>query len=165
MLLQKTIFSLIIILLIFGCEKEMTVAKEEKTIQIHTEMGVLDKLISLPKKPIAVKWSIDESSSQGSGNLTVLLEFTETDKKYLVENSKAFEKERNDKIDVDFYNNWLPEEAKKSIKTKTINGNYELIDIKALQPNLFNKTELSPYVNGSITPLNHGFILLSLYSM
>lgn len=68
-------------------------------------------------------------------------------------------------MDAVFYETWLPAESKESLKTELVNGSYELKNILALQPGLFAQTELSPYVNGSITPLSGGYILVSLYSM
>jgi hypothetical protein len=42
---------------------------------------------------------------------------------------------------------------------------YELSGVMALKPDLFTRTDLSPYVNGSVTPLSGGYILVSLYAL
>jgi len=165
--IRLKLFVLLIALLIFGCDEKMTVSTQQNTNlnQIHTDIGILNKLISLPKEPISVRWELDESPERDNGSLNVLLEFTNTDKKFILNNSDSFEKQQNDLINTVFYQNWLPEKSKKGIRTKAIKNNYELLNVIPLQPNLFNKTDLSPYVNGSITPLSNGFIFLSLYAM
>ena len=143
----------------------MPSSAEQLNKEIHTEIGVLNKLISLPTEPLSVKWDIEESKQSGNGSIRALLEFSKQDKQSILNKSSGFDNKSNDRIDEVFFDTWLPAEAKDGIEVKKINGVYELVGVMALQPNLFTQTKLSPYVNGSITPLAGGFILVSLYSM
>jgi len=45
--------------------------------EIHTEIGLLNKLISLPAEPLSVQWDIDESKQSLNGSIRALLEFSE----------------------------------------------------------------------------------------
>jgi hypothetical protein len=93
------------------------------------------------------------------------LEFSASDKVYILENSPQFDSISNDRISAEFYDTWLPDRAKNGIKKKAVHNMYELSGIVALKADLFTKTDLSPYVNGSITPLSGGYILVSLYAL
>ena len=109
---------LLIVIFIFGCDEKMPAATTQSSNQIHTEIGILNKLISLPKEPLSVKWELNESKETGTGYLNVLLEFNDGDKAYILNNSEAFETQRNDKMEMKFYRDWLPEKAKNDIETK-----------------------------------------------
>jgi len=152
-------------LILIGCDNKMPASSEQSTIQIHTEVGILNKLISIPAEPLSVKWEINESKERGTGSLRALLEFNEQDKQDILQKSTEFENKTNDRIDAAFFDTWLPAESKEGIETELVSGSYLLKDTFALQPDLFTQTELSPYVNGSITPLSGGYILIALYSM
>ena len=141
----------------------MPTSSEQPSKEVHTEVGILNKLISIPAEPITVKWEINESKETGS--LRALLKFKDEDKLHILKNSASFDKLENDTLDSESCEQWLPEDAKVGIETKKNGSAYTLIDVIAIQPNLFTQTELSPYVNGSITPLSGGYILVSLYSM
>ena len=152
-------------LILIGCDNQMPASSEQSNNKIQTEIGILNKLISIPAEPLSVKWEINESKERGTGSLRALLEFSVQDKLDILKKSNAFDNKTNDRIDANFYDTWLPAESKESVRTELVSGSYELKDILALQPDLFTQTELSPYVNGSITPLSGGYILVSLYSM
>lgn len=161
------IILLVLMTALLGCDKNMDskdIIPKEKSIS-NTKLGILPKLISIPKKPISVLWKLDESKSTNRGQLLALLKFTDDDQKYILSKSKEFEKNQNDTISKEVFENWLPDDAKTGIITKIKGDLYELTDIYALQPNLFTNTEVSPYVNGAITPLSSGYILISLYAM
>ncbi len=143
----------------------MPSSTEQLNIEIHTEIGILNKLISLPAEPLSVKWDLDESSQKGTGSLRALLEFNEQDKKNIIDKSEAFDNKSDDRIETKFFDTWLPAKAKEGINIEKVTEAYVLIGVSVRQPNLFTQTELSPYVNGSVTPLNGGYVLVTLYSM
>jgi hypothetical protein len=153
-----------IIFMLSGCDNTVSTT-EPMNITVYDELGILPKLISLPKQPLSVKWQVDESSERSTGSLRALLEFSAPDKAYILENSPQFDSISNDRINAEFYDAWLPDSAKTSIKTQAVDDMYELSGIVALKADLFTKAELSPYVNGSITPLSGGYILVSLYAL
>lgn len=109
--------------------------------------------------------AVDESSERSTGSLRALLEYSAADKAAILENSPGFDSKSNDRINAEFYDTWLPDSAKANIKTQPVDDMYELSGIMSLRADLFSKAELSPYVNGSITPLSGGYILVSLYAM
>jgi len=145
-----------------GCDNKMN-SKSEK-MNISHDMGLLPKLMSIPGTPLSVKWQLDESR-ENSGSLEALLEYSVEDKKYILDNSNKFENPSPDRINAEFYDSWIPKNAKKDIEVNKLDNVYELKEVIPLLPNLFTQTELSPYVNGSITPLAGGYIFISLYSM
>jgi hypothetical protein len=153
-----------LLMMLSGCDNTVSTI-EPKNIVVHNELGILPKLISLPKQPLSVKWQVDESRERNTGSLRALLEFSVKDKASIMENSPPFDIESNDRINAEFYDTWLPDTAKVNIKTEMVGEMYELSGITAHQADLFTKTDLSAYVNGSITPLSGGYILVSLYSM
>lgn len=153
-----------ILLILSGCDNTVSTTEPMK-LTSHDEIGILPKLISLPKEPLSVKWQVDESSENNTGSLRALLEFSAKDKATILENSPEFDSKSNDRINAEFYDTWLPDSAKANIKTQPVDDMYELSGIMSLRADLFSKAELSPYVNGSITPLSGGYILVSLYAM
>lgn len=153
-----------ILLILSGCDSSVSTT-EPMNITVHEELGILPKLISLPKQPLSVKWQVDESSKTNTGSLRALLEFSSEDKASILENSPEFDSKSNDRINAEFYDTWLPDSAKANIQTQAVGDMYELSGIMPLKADLFTSAELSPYVNGSITPLSGGYILISLYAM
>ena len=133
--------------------------------KMNTELGLLPKLISLPKQPNTVLWQLEEAPGRDSGSLTALLSFKETDYQYIVDHSPKTEANTNQIMPPEFYKKWVPESLRNTIKTSVNGDSLELLNIKSLQAELFTQSELSPYKNGSVTPLGNGFILVSLYSM
>jgi hypothetical protein len=154
-------FFILCVLLFSGCDNT---AEPTRPI-VHDELGILPKLISLPKQPISVKWQLDESPEKNTGSLRALLEFSPQDKVFILENSPKFDSKQNDRISIELFDAWLPERAKDSIEARLVDGMYELSGVMALKPDLFTRTDLSPYVNGSVTPLSGGYILVSLYAL
>jgi hypothetical protein len=167
MKLANCLVLLLVTLLLLGCEEDMeTEIKNEQVI--NTELGALPKLMSLPKIPEKVKWEIDENGENGdrdSGGLSALLYYTQENYDYIVNNSPSFESPGNVNLQADFYKKWVPRSLQESIKTIAKNDSFELVGVIPLQSGLFTKTELSPYVNGSVIPLGDGYVLVSLYSM
>lgn len=157
--------SLVLILLILlGCDN--TVSTTESTnITVNHELGILPKLISLPKQPLSVKWQVDETREKGTGSLRALLEYSAEDKTFVLESSPMFDNKTDDRINAKFYDTWLPDSAKENINIQLVDDMYELSGITPLRADLFTKTDYSPYVNGSITPLSGGYILVSLFAM
>ncbi|MGD9170800.1 MAG: hypothetical protein PVI97_12170 [Candidatus Thiodiazotropha sp.] len=151
-------------LILSGCDNTVSTT-ESMNIAVYDELGILPKLISLPKQPLSVKWQVDESAERGTGSLRALLEFSASDKAYILENSPQFDSISNDRISAEFYDTWLPDRAKNGIKKQAVDNMYELSGIEALKADLFTKADLSPYVNGSVTPLSGGYILVSLYAL
>jgi len=156
---------MITLLLLAGCDNNMSTLPEKSETKFHTEIGVLNKLISLPKDPITVKWKVNESRGSETGSLRALLKFKEEDQASIVNDSLSFDKEINDTVSAEIYEGWLTADAKAGLEATKEGERYTLNGVFSLQPDLFTKTELSPYVNGSITPLSGGYILVSLYSM
>lgn len=150
--------------MLLGCDN-MAETNESENKEIQIELGILPKLMSLPKQPVSVKWRLTENLEQGTGYLVALLKFKESDYKYIVDNSPPFENKINAKILIEIYDKWLPDDAKTGINNKFNRELYELIGIFGLKPNLFNKTQLSPYIHGEIIPLNNGYIWVELSSM
>ncbi len=169
MKIQAIVF-LLICMILFGCKNDSNRRNPSELDKfdynkIQTELGVLPKLMSLPKQPLSVKWNISENSKHGTGFLVALFKFLESDYKYILDNSHPFENKVNDRINIEYYDKWLPSDAKISIRTKTNGEVYELIGIFGFKPNLFTKTQLSPYIHGNIIPLNNGYIWVELYTM
>ena len=159
----KYLTILSVLLCMTGCDNKMNSSSKSEKINVSYEMGLLPKLMSIPGNPISVKWQVDESQ-ENAGNLVALLEYSSEDKKYILDNSNKFENPSSDRINVKFYDSWIPEDAKIGIEVKKLDKVYELTKVIPLLPNLFTQTELSPYVNGSITPLADGYIFIALYS-
>jgi len=147
-----------------GCENDMK-AEQVAVETMNTELGILPKLVSLPKQPDTVLWEIDEQEGQDNGSLVILLKFSEEDYAYIIGNSNEVDSRANDVMNIDFFRKWVPSTIRESINTVEKGDSYELQDIKQYKPDLFTNTELSPYKNGSVTALGQGYILVSLYTM
>lgn len=160
----RTILVVLICIILLGCDN-MAETNKSKNNEIQTELGILPKLISLPKQPVSVKWRLTENLERRTGYLVALLKFKESDYKYILDNSQSFENKINAKILIEIYDKWLPDDAKTCINVKFNGELYELIGIFGLKPNLFNKTQFSPYIHGEITPLDNGYICVVLASM
>lgn len=163
-LMRISIF-LFIIFILPGCDNNISTTTKTVNENIQYEMGVLPKLMSIPGKPFSVKWQIDESKERNTGNLVALLKYSDDDKNFIISNSKKYDNDSFDRIEAKFFDTWLPDAAKKSINIKKLDAVYELQGVVPMMPNLFTRTELSPYVNGSATPLSEGYILVLLYTM
>jgi hypothetical protein len=157
-------FFVFCVLLFSGCDNTVSTTEPTRPI-VHDELGILPKLISLPKQPISVKWQLDEHPEKNTGNLLALLEFSPQNKIFIIENSPEFDSKQNDRLRVELFDAWLPERAKDGIEVRVVDGAYELSGVRGFKPDLFTRTDLSPYVNGCITPLSGGYILVSLYAM
>jgi hypothetical protein len=149
---------------LMGCDQDMK-SEMGTNIKMNTELGMLPKLISLPKQPIKVLWQVDEEAGKDNGSLTALLLFKKADYEFVIANSPVTDGKVNDVMAVDFYEQWVPKELQSAINKETTEGGYELLDIKRRKPDLFTQAELSPFKNGSVTPLGQGYVLISLYAM
>ena len=156
---KHLVVTCLLLVLSVGCDNSGTAMKTEK----HNELGMLPKLLSLPRQPLSVKWTIEESTDRGS--LRALLQFSAADKTFILNNSPEFEIKTNDRLDAELFDSWLPEEARAEIETQRQGDEYELLGVVPLQPDLFTQNEMSPYVNGSVTPLGDGYVLVWLYAM
>ena len=152
---------LVIVTVIIGAcgDKDMA-----PTNLIHTELGILPKLISIPYDVISVKWQEPSSTERDAQNLLVLLQFSEVDALKIVENNPQM---LNSSIALPrvLYENWVPALAKHSIEFEQQGENFHLKNITVLEPNSFTKTQLSPFVNGKVYALPNGYFLIDLYSM
>jgi hypothetical protein len=161
-----TIYFIFASMLLMGCD-DMTENNKIKPESIHTEIGILSKLISLPRQPVSVKWKTERYHQDSS--LLALLKFKEVDYNYIVENSQTFGSKINRIMSPEIYDKWLPDDAKSGITVKPFSATgvtaYELIGITQLKANLFANRDLSPYLQGRITPLKNGYILISLSTM
>lgn len=160
----KYLTILSVLFCITGCDNKMNSSSKSEKINVSYEMGLLPKLMSIPGKPLSVKWQVGETR-ENSGNLVALLEYSVEDKQNILNNSNKFENPSSDSINAEFYDSWIPDAAKKGIEIEKMDDAYKLKEVIPLLPNLFTQTELSPYVNGSITPLADGYIFVALYSM
>ncbi|THB68709.1 MAG: hypothetical protein D6B27_02045 [Gammaproteobacteria bacterium] len=159
------LISFVFFLLFSGCDNDMENGNNQP-IKTETELGILPKLISLPKQPLQVKWEIDEQKSTNAGSLIALLQYSISDYNSIIKNSLPFEANIKERMESAFYKKWVPREIRETINTVPVDNNMlELQNIYSLQPNLFTQTQLSPFVHGSITPLGQGYILISLYSL
>jgi hypothetical protein len=90
----KLIYTVVIFLIIIGCENDM-VATDNKTNEIiQTELGLLPKLISLPRQPESVKWQVNEDA----GYLIALLNYAPHDYAYILKQSTVYLAENNEKV-------------------------------------------------------------------
>jgi len=152
------LIAIIVSILLIGCKevKDPDTVKSEH--EVHYELGLLPKIMSMPATPLKVKWQLS-----GDRNLYALLTYSQEDYKFVIENSTPFEVVSNTKLNDTFYRDWL--ENKIKLDATYHNGSYEIIGVHDVQANLFVQAEHSPFVNGSVTPLGEGIVLVSLYAM
>jgi len=151
-MLTRYLLIILLCTLFSGCDVEMN--NETAIInKINTDLGILPKLMSLPKQPLHVKWEVNEEDNKDNGTLVALLHYSADDYRYIMENSRALEANNNDRMPVEFYKKWVPIKLRDSIKVEEKDNTYELMGIKPLDPGLFRSTGPSPYVNGNVTPL------------
>lgn len=142
----------------------MNNAAPNKTV-IHDELGLLPQLISLPEQPIAVRWQEPDPSNRERANLIALLKFAPQDYEEIVGSSPNFDTITDERLPEKVFDQWVDESIAAHLTTEKDHGVVTLRGVHALKPNLFTKAEASPFVNGSITPLGKGYILLILSSM
>ncbi len=147
-------------ILLIGCEKVKDPDTVKSEHEIHHELGLLPKVMSMPATPLKVKWQLS-----GDRNLYALLTYSSEDYQFIIENSTPFEVVSNAKLGADFYRDWLENEIKLNVIYHDDYDRYEIIGAHDIQPSLFTQAEYSPFVNGSVTPLGNGLILVSLYTM
>jgi hypothetical protein len=152
------IIAIIISILLIGCEKVKDPDTVKSEHEVHYELGLLPKIMSMPATPLKVKWQLS-----GDRNLYALLTYSQEDYKFVIENSTPFEIVSNSKLSETFYRDWLENKIKLDVIYH--NDSYEIIGAHDIQPNLFIQAELSPFVNGTVTPLGDGLVLVSLYTM
>jgi len=163
MVYLKSLFLIIIISLVSCDDKPDRIYAEKHDVSFDAD--ILNKLMSFPRYPISVKWETRELNNKEAGSLVALLEYSEQEYHDIVKSSKPFDTVRNDRLAIYLYDTFLPDKSKQGIHTQSDGVYYELLNVSALHANIFTNSELSPYVNGSVTPLSNGFVLVSLYSM
>ena len=119
-------------------------------------------MISLPREPIAAKWEVEENKQ--AGTLRALLRFSAADYDHIVRESETFDRRGNEILDASMFE-WIDAEAIRGVESKRDGSSVELLDVEPRRANLFSRAELSPYVNGKITPLADGFVLVAMYAM
>ncbi len=160
--------------LLSGCDEmtelllsgDLSGTRNKHSKSFYTEIGILPQLISMPRQPVAAKWEIERYYQDDS--LVALLKFTESDYKYVIENSMPYETIAEGKVSAEVYDQWLPDDAKSGITVKPFQSMgvsaYELIGINRQQANLFTDPKRSSFCDGFIIPLKNGYILAFLYT-
>lgn len=161
---RAVLYLIILFPMLTGCTEPMNTTASDKTV-INQELGLLPKLISLPKQPIAVRWQEPDPDDRERANLIALLTFTPQDYQEIIESSPKFDVIRDERLPEDMFNKWVGESVSDQLTTEKDNGVVILKGVHALKPDLFTKTDTSPFVNGSITPLGEGNLLVVLSSM
>ena len=168
-MLSKYILGILVcfFLTLTGCSNNMSDSAENaaKPPRIINEVGVLSKLISLPKRPKSVRWLEPDPNNKESAELLALIEFSEADYAEIVKNSPPFDLVRDEKMPEAIFNEWIPAAIATMIETKQENGIVAMKGINALKPDLFTQAKASPFIHGTITPLGSGFIFIYLYTM
>lgn len=137
----------------------------KKGSETRSELGALESLVSLPRKPETIRWENDDSKTGDNSSLIVLMHFSAEDYKFIIENSRKFEVQNDELVDKAFYERWLKERLPSTVQV-TSQGDFVILqDIHAMEPNLFTQADLSPYIHGRMIPLGEGHVVLSLYTM
>lgn len=163
----KTLILIISILILCpGCNDAMNNNQSNyNEAQIKNEIGDLDKLISIPKNPVTIRWKEPDPKSKERAKIFAIAQFNENDYQFIVENSQSYEILEDRSLPRDIFDSWIPKEAMQSVKTDEVDGRVILKGIYSLKPNLFAQENLSPFIHGSITPLKNGYIFIYLYTM
>lgn len=128
----------------------------------YNELGNLPRLISLKVLPSSVRWHISENQQRGS--LTALLKFSANEYDRIVKASPAIG-QGSDSLPQPFFDEWVPKNLKLSTRRLPDLKRVELVGLPPRRPDWFTEGRLSPFVNGQLTTLGEGYLLLSLYSM
>ena len=153
---------LAIVTFLLGCNSPMSnTDKSSADAVIHTEVGNLSSLISLPAEPVSVRWQIEENPARSTGTLRALVQFAEADAARIIDSSPTFDRRDDDVLKAEDHA-WLTESSLLGIEVKEEGGRYRLVGAEPRKPDLFTKTERSPYVSGKVTPLANGFIFVNL---
>ncbi len=148
--------------LFLGCNSPMNKSeKRSADTLIHTEVGNLSSLISLPSEPVSVRWQLEENTARSTGKLRALVQFPESDAALIIERSPTFDRRDDDILKAEDHA-WLTDAALAGIEVVEEDMRYRLIGAEPRKPDLFTKTERSPYVSGKITPLANGFVFVVL---
>jgi hypothetical protein len=164
---MKAIITLLLTIniIFLGCDDMKDTSKKKIDYgSIQTEIGILPKLISLPRQPLLVKWKIYNKHGNDSA-LLALLKFNEKDYDFIIKNSKTSKRKTNETWLIETYDKWLPEDVRSGIKVKIVGQSYELIGISRLEANLFANPKRSSYIHGAIIPLKNGYISVNLFTM
>lgn len=100
---MNSLFIMLGVLFVLGCEKEVAIETNEG-IEMNVEVEILPKLISLPREPRELIWSVDEGAQRDAGVLSALLTYSDTDYGYIVNNSSSFEVSSNARLEIEFFN-------------------------------------------------------------
>jgi len=132
--------------------------------RIQEEVGTLDKLLSLPHPPISVRWEVEEQHAGATGTLRALLQFTPEQHQAIVDQSPAFDRRADEVLSAEEYA-WLPKRVLADVDVVEEKGRYRLVGVEPRKADSFLKADLSPYVNGKITPLPGGYVFVTAYAM
>ncbi|WP_139309858.1 hypothetical protein [Teredinibacter haidensis] len=136
---------------------------EQKYIT-STEMGLLPKLISIPSDVVSVKWRAPDDGASGSKNLLVLIRFSNNDYEKVLGDSEPLGNAKT-RFPKALFDEWVPQELKNNMQVQQQGDIYLLETVQPYQPSVFTRTDLSPFVNGTLYPLGDGYMLLDLTSM
>ena len=104
--IQNLIGIILLFLFITGCEENNTPVSPKLENQIQHEVGQLTYIMSLPIKPLKVKWQ-----SLNNNDLTALFTYSEKDYQCIIDNSTAYESVHNVQLMAEFYRDWLKYEV------------------------------------------------------
>ena len=135
---------LLVNMLSTGCDKVLN-PERVANATLNTELGMLPKLISLPKQPKHVLLASCGSGWENNSTLVALQTYSNADYDFIVKNSEATEAYSKDVMNADFYEKWMPEKLKPLIKAQQKDDSVELRGIKCLLPQLFTQADLSPF--------------------
>lgn len=151
----------LVLLFLVGCEEVI----QDATPSAHRELGILPKLIALPKPPVSVKWVVHEQPYKDgpvvSAQLTALLRFAPEDYHYIVQNSHDHGAISEASMVDGFLGRFASASDRPAIAPAEPNG-YESGGFPAKEPNLFIVGFKSPYAKGKIYPLGGGYIIVSM---
>ncbi len=135
-----------------------------KNVEVKSDIEALGKLISLPVRPVEVRWTAETlDNSQGTVpgptdyRLTALLKYDEKGAKELVQRLEAEAHEKS--LGNTEINGWFPDEVKE--QAKTIDERSFLEGAK-YEPDLFLR---SPYTGGKLIRVGEtNYFILNLFS-
>jgi hypothetical protein len=133
-------------------------SKTDAAVTTHHELGILPKLVSLPREPMSAKWEVDERPGKAS-KLRALLRYSPDDYEHILEHSEVFDRRDNELLSPDDYE-WIDAAAREGVESRPKGRWIELVGVEPRKGTLFGRAPRSPYVNGKITPLPNGYIFV-----
>lgn len=158
---------MILLSLLMGCadDNEGNTMETEEQIK-GGDLSLLKKLIKLPDDAYEIKWEAKEDSSGGLTSLSVFFRLPEVGYNTAVTNSIAFDTPIKDsQVSIQVVESWFPQELKSKFSTVQNGEAYILKDVETKSANDFVIGGMSPFVNGQLTLLGDGYLLLQMYTM